>query len=299
MRIHNRQRVIRVVAWLWKLLHVQARLLNKEDKSMRLERGTRMFKLRIAGRSPTRGNLDILSGLIQASRQGGGDANRVLGEGGGCVFPCWYSPVRIDSYKPVFEDLTVTDHSPSGTRMDSEDDNYAQRGRMHGGGGYKGYGCGWLSIQIGAGIIIRKRASRDTHKPPPQPPVVEPLVVELAIVAPQIAPNKGKSIMDDGFIEVRKKKKKSKGPKPRVQIPSLNVSKPGPSKPSGRSKPIGDSGVSKKAQNTQLHVSNPFSALDDSTPSDDSFPELSAALKMSAKKYVDTNTIPPPDAFLT
>ncbi|KAI3801848.1 hypothetical protein L1987_29965 [Smallanthus sonchifolius] len=141
--------------------------------------------------------------------------------------------------------------------------------------------------------------NEDIHKPPSPPPVVEPLVMEPAKVAPQIATNKGKNIMDDGFIEVRKKKKKSKGPKPRVQIPSLNVSKSGPSKPSGRPKPIGDPGPSTKAQNTQVHVSNPFSALDDTTQSDDSFPELNAAFKKSAKKFVDTNTIPAPEAFLT
>ncbi|KAI3711859.1 hypothetical protein L1987_70408 [Smallanthus sonchifolius] len=52
-------------------------------------------------------------------------------------------------------------------------------------------------------------------------------------------------------------------------------------------------------QNTQVHVSNPFSALDDTTQSYDSSPELNATLKKSAKKYVDTNTIPTPDAFLT
>ncbi|KAI3704135.1 hypothetical protein L1987_74349 [Smallanthus sonchifolius] len=141
--------------------------------------------------------------------------------------------------------------------------------------------------------------NEDIHKPPPPPPVVEPLVVEPAKVAPQIATNKGKNIMDDGFIEVRKKKKKSKGPKPRVQIPSLNVNKSGLGKPSGRPKPIGDPGPSTKAQNSQVHVSNPFSALDDTTQSDDSFPELNAALKKSAKKFVDTNTIPTPEAFLT
>ncbi|KAI3724894.1 hypothetical protein L1987_64662 [Smallanthus sonchifolius] len=84
-----------------------------------------------------------------------------------------------------------------------------------------------------------------------------------------------------------------------MQIPSLNVSKPGSSKPSGRPRPTLVVGPSTKAQNTHVHVSNPFSALDDTTQTDDSFPELNATLKKFAKRYVDTNTIPHPDVFAT
>ncbi|KAI3813973.1 hypothetical protein L1987_18710 [Smallanthus sonchifolius] len=119
----------------------------------------------------------------------------------------------------------------------------------------------------------------DAHKPPPPPPVVETLVMDPPPVAPPVATKKGKEIMTDGFIKVVKKKKKFNGPKPRVQIPSLNISKPGPSKPSGRARPSVDNGLSSKAQNTHVHVSNPFSALDDTTQTEDSFPELNATLK--------------------
>ncbi|KAI3813971.1 hypothetical protein L1987_18707 [Smallanthus sonchifolius] len=119
----------------------------------------------------------------------------------------------------------------------------------------------------------------DAHKPPPPPPVVETLVMDPPPVAPPVATKKGKEIMTDGFIKVVKKN----GPKPRVQIPSLNVSKPGPSKPSGRARPSVDNGLSSKAQNTHVHVSNPFSALDDTTQTEDSFQELNATLKKFAK----------------
>ncbi|KAI3825196.1 hypothetical protein L1987_06673 [Smallanthus sonchifolius] len=87
----------------------------------------------------------------------------------------------------------------------------------------------------------------DVHKPPPPPPVVETLVMDPPTVAPPVATKKGKEIMDDGFIKVVKKKKKFNGPKPRVQIPSLNVSKPGPSNPPGRARPNVDNGLSTKA----------------------------------------------------
>ncbi|KAI3813849.1 hypothetical protein L1987_18584 [Smallanthus sonchifolius] len=70
------------------------------------------------------------------------------------------------------------------------------------------------------------------------------------------------SIMDDGFFKVTKKKKKKNGPKPRVQIPSLN-------------------------------------ALDDATQIDDGFPELNATLKKFAMRYVNENTIPDLDVFKT
>ncbi|KAI3797120.1 hypothetical protein L1987_32370 [Smallanthus sonchifolius] len=139
----------------------------------------------------------------------------------------------------------------------------------------------------------------DAHKPPPPPPVVETVVVEPAKVAPPIATKKGKGIVEDGFIEVVKKKKKSNGPKPRVLIPSLSVSKPSTSKPSGRTRPSVVVGPSTKAQNAHVHVSNPFSALDDTTHTDDHFPELNATLKKFAKRYVDTNTIPQPDVLAT
>ncbi|KAI3725595.1 hypothetical protein L1987_65386 [Smallanthus sonchifolius] len=77
--------------------------------------------------------------------------------------------------------------------------------------------------------------------------------------------------------------KKSYGPKPRMQIPSLNVSKPGPNKPPGRPKPKVVTGSSTNAQNTHVHVSNP-SAFDDTTHTDDSFLELNATLKKFAKR---------------
>ncbi|KAI3724989.1 hypothetical protein L1987_64759 [Smallanthus sonchifolius] len=139
----------------------------------------------------------------------------------------------------------------------------------------------------------------DVHKPVPPPPVAETLAIDPPKVAPPFAPKKGKEIMDDGFSKVIKKKKKFNGPKPRMQIPSLNVSKLGPSKPPGRSRPNVDNGLSTKAQNTHVHVSNPFSTLDDTTQTEDSFPELNAALKKFAKRYVETNTIPDPDVFRT
>ncbi|KAI3820205.1 hypothetical protein L1987_07748 [Smallanthus sonchifolius] len=100
-----------------------------------------------------------------------------------------------------------------------------------------------------------------------------------------------KGIMDYGFIKVKKKKKKNNGPKPRVQIPSLNVSKPGPSKPLGRARP-----------NVAIHrvtVSNPFEVLDDATQIDDGYPELNATLKKFAMRYVKENTTPDPDVFKT
>ncbi|KAI3777948.1 hypothetical protein L1987_47751 [Smallanthus sonchifolius] len=139
----------------------------------------------------------------------------------------------------------------------------------------------------------------DVHKPPPPPPVVETLVMDPPTLAPPVATVKGKKIVDDGFIKVVKKKKKFNGPKPKVQIPSLSVSKPGPSKPSGRVRPNVDEGPSTKAQTTHVHVSNQFSALDDTTETDDSFPELNATLKKFAKRYVETNTILDPDVFKT
>ncbi|KAI3795500.1 hypothetical protein L1987_38155 [Smallanthus sonchifolius] len=117
--------------------------------------------------------------------------------------------------------------------------------------------------------------------------------------APPVATKKGKEIMNDGFIKVVKKKKKSNGPKPRLQIPSLNVSKPGPSKPLGRARPNVDIRLSSKAQSTYVHVSNPFSALDDTTQTKDSFTELNATLKKFAKRYVETNNIPDPAVFKT
>ncbi|KAI3810716.1 hypothetical protein L1987_20338 [Smallanthus sonchifolius] len=127
--------------------------------------------------------------------------------------------------------------------------------------------------------------------PPHPPPVVETLIRDPPTVAPPVATKKGKDIMEDGFIKVVKKKKKYNGPKPRVQIPSLNVSKPGPSKPPGRTRLNVDNGA--------VHVSNPFSTLDDTTQTKDGFPELSTTLKKFAKRYVETNTIPDSDVFKT
>ncbi|KAI3762635.1 hypothetical protein L1987_53074 [Smallanthus sonchifolius] len=115
--------------------------------------------------------------------------------------------------------------------------------------------------------------------------------MEPAIVAPPIATREGKEIMADGFIKVVKKKRKSNGPKPKLQIPRLNVSKSGPSKPSGLPRPKVVDVSTTKAQNTHVHVSNPFSALDDTTQTDDSFPKLNATLKKFAKRYVDTNIL--------
>ncbi|KAI3724757.1 hypothetical protein L1987_64522 [Smallanthus sonchifolius] len=110
------------------------------------------------------------------------------------------------------------------------------------------------------------------------------LIRDPPTLPPPVATKKGKDIMEDGFIKVVKKKKKYNGPKPRVQIPSLNVSKPGPSKPPGRTRPNVDNGA--------VHVSNPFSTLDDTTQTKDGFPELNTTLKKFAKRYVETNTIP-------
>ncbi|KAI3814419.1 hypothetical protein L1987_19174 [Smallanthus sonchifolius] len=113
--------------------------------------------------------------------------------------------------------------------------------------------------------------NEDIDKPPLQPrvvdPIAEPQVVDPVCVDPQIARTKGKDIMEDGFIKVTKKKKKNNGPKPRVQIPSLHVSKPGPSKPLGRARPN---------VITRVTVSNPFEALDDVNQIDNGFPELNA-----------------------
>ncbi|KAI3725095.1 hypothetical protein L1987_64870 [Smallanthus sonchifolius] len=125
------------------------------------------------------------------------------------------------------------------------------------------------------------------------------LPMEPAIMAPPIATKKGKEIMTDGFIKVVKKKKKSNAPKPGVQIPRLKVSKPGPCKPLGRSRPNVVGGPSIKAQNTNVLVSNPFSSLDDTTHTDDSFPELNVTLKKFVKRYVNTNTVHDPDVFGT
>ncbi|KAI3773234.1 hypothetical protein L1987_47758 [Smallanthus sonchifolius] len=130
--------------------------------------------------------------------------------------------------------------------------------------------------------------------PPAQPrvidPIAEPRVVDPVCVDPQIARTKGKGIMEDGFIKVTKKKKKNNSPKPRVQIPSLHVSKPGPSKPMGRARPN---------VITRVTVSNPFEALDDVNQIDDGFPELNATLKKFAMRYVKEKTIPDPDVFKT
>ncbi|KAI3743661.1 hypothetical protein L1987_61372 [Smallanthus sonchifolius] len=122
----------------------------------------------------------------------------------------------------------------------------------------------------------------DVHKPPP--PTVEHLVMDTPTLAPPVATTKGKEILDDGFIKVVKKKKKPNGPKHRVQIPGLKVSKPGP-KPMGRA--------------SQVRVSNPFSALDDTIQTEDCFPELNATLKKFAMRYVEEKTIPDPDVFKT
>ncbi|KAI3825014.1 hypothetical protein L1987_06489 [Smallanthus sonchifolius] len=92
-----------------------------------------------------------------------------------------------------------------------------------------------------------------------------PTPLDPSTVAPPVATKKGKDIMEDGFIKVVKKKKKFNGLKPRVQIPSLNVSKPSPSKPPGRTRPNVDNGA--------VHVSYPFSALDDTTQTKDGFPD--------------------------
>ncbi|KAI3704173.1 hypothetical protein L1987_74388 [Smallanthus sonchifolius] len=141
----------------------------------------------------------------------------------------------------------------------------------------------------------RDETGEDIHKPPPpQPrvvaePRVEPRVVDPVCVDPRIARTKGKDIMEDGFIKVTKKKKKNNGPKPRVQIPSLHVSKPGPSKPLGRARP----------NVTRVTVSNPFEALDDVNQIDDGFPKLNATLKKFAMRYVKEKTIPDPDVFKT
>ncbi|KAI3773235.1 hypothetical protein L1987_47759 [Smallanthus sonchifolius] len=121
-------------------------------------------------------------------------------------------------------------------------------------------------------------------------PIAEPRVVDPVCVDPQIARTKGKGIMEDGFIKVTKKKKKNNSPKPRVQIPSLHVSKPGPSKPMGRARPN---------VITRVTVSNPFEALDDVNQIDDGFPELNATLKKFAMRYVKEKTIPDPDVFKT
>ncbi|KAI3773233.1 hypothetical protein L1987_47757 [Smallanthus sonchifolius] len=130
--------------------------------------------------------------------------------------------------------------------------------------------------------------------PPAQPrvidPIAEPRVVDPVCVDPQIARTKGKGIMEDGFIKVTKKKKKNNGPKPRVQIPSLHVSKPGPSKPMDRARPN---------VITRVTVSNPFEALDDVNQIDDGFLELNATLKKFAMRYVKEKTIPDPDVFKT
>ncbi|KAI3828073.1 hypothetical protein L1987_02169 [Smallanthus sonchifolius] len=131
----------------------------------------------------------------------------------------------------------------------------------------------------------------DVHNHPHPLPVVETSIRDPPTVAPAVATKKGKNIMEDGFIKVVKKKKKFNGPKPRVQIPSLNVSKPGPSKPPGRTRPNVDNGA--------VHVSNPFSALDDTTQTKDGFPELNTTLKKFAKRYVETNTIPDSDVSKT
>ncbi|KAI3677387.1 hypothetical protein L1987_87027 [Smallanthus sonchifolius] len=115
-------------------------------------------------------------------------------------------------------------------------------------------------------------------------PTVEHLVMDTPTLAPPVATTKGKEILDDGFIKVVKKKKKPNGPKHRVQIPGLKVSKPGP-KPMGRA--------------SQVRVSNPFSALDDTIQTEDCFPELNATLKKFAMRYVEEKTIPDSDVFKT
>ncbi|KAI3827946.1 hypothetical protein L1987_02035 [Smallanthus sonchifolius] len=107
----------------------------------------------------------------------------------------------------------------------------------------------------------------------------------------------GKGIMDDGFIKVVRKKKKSNDPKSRVQVPKLNVSKLGLSKPPGRPKPNVVIGPSPKAQNLIVDVSNPLLALDDN--SDDSTKKLHDKEKSEANRYVYTSTIPPHDIFMT
>ncbi|KAI3786256.1 hypothetical protein L1987_45391 [Smallanthus sonchifolius] len=119
---------------------------------------------------------------------------------------------------------------------------------------------------------------------------MNPFPEKEVCVDPQIARTKGKGIMEDGFIKVKKKKKKNNGPKPRVQIPSLHLSKPGPSKPLGRARPN---------VITRVTVSNPFEALDDVNQIDDGFPELNATLKKFAMRYVKEKTIPEPDVFKT
>ncbi|KAI3724767.1 hypothetical protein L1987_64532 [Smallanthus sonchifolius] len=121
-------------------------------------------------------------------------------------------------------------------------------------------------------------------------PRVKPRVVDPVCVDPQIARTKGKGIMEVGIIKVTKKKKKNNGPKPRVQIPSLHVSKPGPSKPLGRARP---------KVITRVTVSNPFEALDDVNLIDDGFSKLNATLKKFAMRYVKEKTIPDPDVFKT
>ncbi|KAI3821293.1 hypothetical protein L1987_08857 [Smallanthus sonchifolius] len=133
--------------------------------------------------------------------------------------------------------------------------------------------------------------NEDIHKLTPQPMVVEPIaprVVEPVCVDPQNARNRGKGIMEDGFIKVTKK---NNGPKPRVQIPSLHGSKPDPSKPLGRVRP--------NVTQTRVTVSNPFEALDDVNQIEDGFPELDATLKKFSMRYVKENTIPDPDVFNT
>ncbi|KAI3773228.1 hypothetical protein L1987_47752 [Smallanthus sonchifolius] len=139
----------------------------------------------------------------------------------------------------------------------------------------------------------------EVHNPPPPPAVLEPVVVEQVRVDPPFATQKGKEVRADGFTKVVKKKKRYNGPKPKVQIPSLNVSKPGPSKPSGRQVPKAVVGSTIRAQTTNVMVSNHFSALNDTTHTDVSFNELDATLKECAKRFVDTNTTPPPDIFMT
>ncbi|KAI3711502.1 hypothetical protein L1987_70039 [Smallanthus sonchifolius] len=121
----------------------------------------------------------------------------------------------------------------------------------------------------------------DAHAPPPPPLVVEPVVAEPAIMEPPVATKKGKEIMANGFIKVVKKKKKYNGPKSRVQIPSLNVSKPGTSKPSARPTPNMVAGTS--TQRTNVFVSNAFSALDDITHTVDRGHEVNDTLKKCAK----------------
>ncbi|KAI3717050.1 hypothetical protein L1987_68370 [Smallanthus sonchifolius] len=88
-----------------------------------------------------------------------------------------------------------------------------------------------------------------------------PVALDPAKVAPPVAKEKGKAIK------------------------MVSLIKPGPSKTLGRPKPKVITGPPTKAQNTHVHVSNPFSALDDTTHSDDSFLELNATLKKFAKRY--------------